>query len=72
MIKESDFFYVFTNWGICKGHVVEIKDDLYKLKVCVDVEGESIDHDFWYSHPKLFKTFEDAIASEVNLHKRWK
>jgi hypothetical protein len=65
-IELGNEFYVFTNWGICNGIVVEItKEDQYRLNIDIDADNLDKEHNFYYCADELFSTFEDAINAQV-------
>ncbi|MCK9281536.1 MAG: hypothetical protein M0P71_13000 [Melioribacteraceae bacterium] len=67
-IKLGDVFYVFTNWGICKGRISEItKSSQYRLKIDIDPENMDKDHGFYYCEDELHNSFTDAINYEVQM-----
>ena len=60
-IELGDEFYVFTNWGICKGHIVDIKNGQYKLNIDINDENKNKEHDFYYCENQLYQTLIDAM-----------
>jgi hypothetical protein len=68
-IELGNEFYVFTNWGICHGRVVEITNDkLYRLDLTIDADNRDKNNGFYYCEDQLFARFEDAIKSEVQIY----
>jgi hypothetical protein len=39
-IELGDVFYVFTNWGICRGRIVKIIDEM--VEIGKDVDGKEM------------------------------
>ena len=66
-IKLGDQFFVFTNWGICQGRVVDITpENQYRLNIDIDVNNKDKEHDFYYCEHQLFNSFTDAIDEALN------
>lgn len=64
-------FYVFTNWGLCKGRVIgerlDKKTGLVQYKVNVDVNRKNKDksYGFWFFRKQLNKYYFTAIVFEL-------
>lgn len=41
-VELGDVFYVFTNWGICKGKIVKIIDEMIEPESAIDGEGNIV------------------------------
>ena len=39
-VELGDVFYVFTNWGICKGRIVKIIDEM--VECGTDIDGKEM------------------------------
>jgi len=66
-------FYVYTNWGLCKGTVVKEKKDekyntgltQYKLRIDIDRNNTNKDYGFWFCEGQLHKYYFTAIVLEL-------
>jgi hypothetical protein len=61
-IELGNEFYVFTNWGICKGRVVDITSDgQYRLNIDINDDNLNKEHDFYYCENQLYYYYMDAL-----------
>jgi len=78
-VELGDIFYVFTNWGLCKGRVVKVIDEiveepgtvpttglsLYKLNIDVDDYNKNKKYGFLFKRHQLFNSVLEALDNET-------
>lgn len=69
-VELGDVFYVFTNWGICKGKIIgKVENEFgkqYKLNIDIDADNLDKKYGFFFCENQLFYSPMDAIVYEAN------
>ena len=64
-------YYVFTNWGLVKGLIVDSRIDRetgvpqFKLVIDIDRNNKGVAYNFWYLQNELNKFYATAIITEA-------
>jgi hypothetical protein len=74
-IELGDVFYVFTNWGICKGVIRKIivneYGTQYKLNIDIDEDNKDKKYGFFYTENQLYKDAWVAVEDMLNKYELW-
>lgn len=69
-VELGDVFYVFTNWGICKGLIIrKVENEFgiqYKLNIDIDKDNLNKKYGFFFTENQLFYSPIDALTFEAN------
>ena len=85
-VELGDVFYVFTNWGICKGRIVKIIDEMVELgkdadgnemitgqsqyKLNIDIDKDNLNKKYGFFYCR-HQLFDRMIDALNYETKRW-